>query len=139
MRREWEMPDLTSNLQLEKPTVEEYYDVGVFNRNMDTIDQEFAKITDEETGVEAKLTKHLDETNTNAHKISNINGLQTALNNKIDSSLVNYTGLSLLNGIQGSVQIGVYKNGTRRLYIDFVRTSDIPVNTVVAVIPAIYR
>lgn len=86
-----------------------------------------------------KVTQHLVETNTNAHKISNINGLQTVLDNKIDTSLVNYTGLSLLNGIIGSVQIGVFRNGTRRLYIDFIRTTDIPANTIVANIPAVYR
>ncbi|MGN7478939.1 hypothetical protein ACTHOQ_13910 [Solibacillus silvestris] len=55
------MPDLTPNLQLEKPTQEEFYDVDVQNRNMDIIDQEIAKITDEETGVEAKLTTHLNQ------------------------------------------------------------------------------
>lgn len=51
----------TNKLGLKKPELTDYVNVNDLNENMDILDQEIANITDEETGVEAKLTQHLDD------------------------------------------------------------------------------
>ena len=55
--------------------------------------------TDEITGVANNLADHQSELNTNAHQISNISGLQTALNGKQDV-ISGYTGnVSVVVGV----------------------------------------
>lgn len=51
----------TTNLKLKLPDPTDYVLVEDLNENFTKLDTEIAKITDEETGVEVKLTKHLDD------------------------------------------------------------------------------
>lgn len=51
----------TNTLLLKLPDPTDYVSVEDFNENFTKVDQEITKITDEETGVEAKLTQHLDD------------------------------------------------------------------------------
>lgn len=51
----------TPTLKLKLPDPTDYVIVEDINENMEKIDEEITKISDPTTGVEAKLTKHLDE------------------------------------------------------------------------------
>lgn len=62
----------TTNLGLKKPDLNDYVNVSDLNENMDILDHEISKITDEETGVEAKLNEHLADDVTDAHLPKNV-------------------------------------------------------------------
>lgn len=47
----------TTNLQLEKPLVTDYYDVNVFNRNMDKVDEAYSEIMSSVSGLELKAER----------------------------------------------------------------------------------
>lgn len=70
----------TQNLLLKLPEPTDFVQVEDLNENFTKIDTEIAKITDEETGVAAELTKHLDE------KASLTTSGHTKLSNAIDST-----------------------------------------------------
>ncbi|BAK15863.1 FOG: WD40 repeat [Solibacillus silvestris StLB046] len=91
----------TNKLGLKKPDQTDYVNIADINENMDILDQEIAKITDEETGVDAKLTQHLDEDNENSHAIKNITGLQLELNKikALETAKGQPNGYPSLNGM----------------------------------------
>lgn len=47
----------TTNLQLEKPLITDYYDVNVFNRNMDKVDEAYSEIKSSVVGLELKAER----------------------------------------------------------------------------------
>lgn len=55
----------TTNLQLEKPLITDYYDVNVFNRNMDKIDKSIQEVKGQVDGLEltAQRVSIADSTN----------------------------------------------------------------------------
>lgn len=55
----------TTNLQLEKPLITDYYDVNVFNRNMDKVDEAYSEIMSSVSGLEltAERVSIADPTN----------------------------------------------------------------------------
>ena len=83
--------------------------------------------TDGVTGVANNLANHQSGLNTNAHQISNISGLQTALNSKANSvhthSIADVTGLQtalngkqdVISGYTGNVSVVVGVNFTAQI------------------------
>lgn len=59
----------TTKLKLKKPDLTDYVNINDLNENMDLIDTEISKMTDEETGVEAKLNHHAADKN-NPHGVT---------------------------------------------------------------------
>ena len=53
-KRNSERTITTTNLQLEKPLITDYYDVNVFNRNMDKVDEAYSEIMSSVSGLELK-------------------------------------------------------------------------------------
>lgn len=88
----------TDKLLLKLPDLTDYVQVEDLNENFTKIDTEIAKITDEETGVEAKLTQHLDENE--SYKTVKLNkdleGIFTTIEHrrKTDDTLISKSVLS---------------------------------------------
>lgn len=53
----------TTKLKLKKPDLTDYVNIADINDNMEILDTEIAKMTDAETGVEAKIDKKLTPLN----------------------------------------------------------------------------
>lgn len=51
------MPNYTNNLQLEKPLLNENYDIEIHNRNMDKIDNAIQEVKGQVSGLELKAEK----------------------------------------------------------------------------------
>ena len=62
----------TTNLQLEKPLVTDYYDVNVFNRNMDKVDEAYSEIMSSVSGLELKAEKVSIADSTNKFEATNV-------------------------------------------------------------------
>lgn len=91
------------------------------------------------TMLDNKVTTHLDESNANAHQISNITNLQQTLDGKFTSVPISSVDLGLVNGFFGHIKFSVYKNGTRRLRINIANPSNIPANTLISNVFGGYR
>lgn len=84
----------TTKLKLKKPDLTDYVNIADLNENMDIIDTEFTKMTDEETGVEAKLNQHAADKN-NPHGVTkNQVGLSSVQNYGIATQAEAETGTS---------------------------------------------
>ncbi|MFY0742167.1 hypothetical protein AB1K09_06495 [Solibacillus silvestris] len=59
----------TTKLKLKKPELTDYVNIADINNNMEILDTEIAKMTDAETGVEAKLNQHAADKN-NPHGVT---------------------------------------------------------------------
>lgn len=79
------MPDLTTNLGLKKPIGTETVTRSAYNENLDILDNSVADKT-AFSELQQNVAAHQAETATDAHEISNINGLQTALDGKSATS-----------------------------------------------------
>lgn len=64
----------TTNLQLEKPLLTDYYDVNVFNRNMDKVDEAYSEIMSSVSGLELKAEKVSIADSTNKFEATNVEG-----------------------------------------------------------------
>lgn len=62
----------TTNLQLEKPLITDYYDVNVFNRNMDKVDEAYSEIMSSVSGLELKAEKVSIADSTNKFEATNV-------------------------------------------------------------------
>lgn len=62
----------TTNLQLEKPLITDYYDVNVFNRNMDKVDEAYSEIMSSVSGLELKAEKVSITDSTNKFEATNV-------------------------------------------------------------------
>lgn len=62
----------TTNLQLEKPLLTDYYDVNVFNRNMDKVDEAYSEIMSSVSGLELKAEKVSIADSTNKFEATNV-------------------------------------------------------------------
>ena len=62
----------TTNLQLEKPLTTDYYDVNVFNRNMDKIDTAIQEVKGKVDGLELKAERVSIADSTNKFKATNV-------------------------------------------------------------------
>ena len=64
----------TTNLQLEKPLTTDYYDVNVFNRNMDKVDTAIQEVKGKVDGLELKAEKVSIADSTNKFEATNVEG-----------------------------------------------------------------
>lgn len=62
----------TTNLQLEKPLITDYYDVNVFNRNMDKIDKSIQEVKGQVDGLELTAQRVSIADPTNAFEATNV-------------------------------------------------------------------
>lgn len=62
----------TTNLQLEKPLITDYYDVNVFNRNMDKIDTAIQEVKGKVDGLELTAEKVSIADSTNEFEATNV-------------------------------------------------------------------
>ena len=62
----------TTNLQLEKPLTTDYYDVNVFNRNMDKVDTAIQEVKGKVDGLELKAEKVSIADSTNKFEATNV-------------------------------------------------------------------
>ena len=62
----------TTNLQLEKPLTTDYYDVNVFNRNMDKVDTAIQEVNGKVDGLELKAEKVSIADSTNKFEATNV-------------------------------------------------------------------
>nr|DAF86618.1 MAG TPA: hypothetical protein [Siphoviridae sp. ctcx61] len=62
----------TTNLQLEKPLITDYYDVNIFNRNMDKVDEAYSEIMSSVSGLELKAEKVSIADSTNKFEATNV-------------------------------------------------------------------
>lgn len=72
----------TEHLKLKKPDLTDYVNIGDLNDNMDILDGSVNQLNQTSTGQKESMDNHTSDTNNNAHKITNITGLQSALNGK---------------------------------------------------------
>lgn len=108
----------TPNFNLEKPDVDEFYDVGVLNANMDKIDLNIKDVSDE-------IEQHLTDVPTKL-KAGHV---------KLQGDYING---ALQNGWQGSFSYA--KNDLGIVSIKFNGYSKVPVGgTVIATLPQGYR
>ena len=59
-------------MQLEKPLITDYYDVNVFNRNMDKVDEAYSEIMSSVSGLELKAEKVSIADSTNKFEATNV-------------------------------------------------------------------
>lgn len=64
----------TTNLQLEKPLITDYYDINVFNRNMDKIDTAIQEVKGQVDGLELTAQRVSIADPTNAFEATNVEG-----------------------------------------------------------------
>ena len=64
----------TTNLQLEKPLITDYYDVNVFNRNMDKIDKSIQEVKGQVDGLELTAQRVSIADPTNVFEATNVEG-----------------------------------------------------------------
>ena len=64
----------TTNLQLEKPLTTDYYDVNVFNRNMDKIDTAIQEVKGKVDGLELTAERVSIADSTNKFEATNVEG-----------------------------------------------------------------
>lgn len=64
----------TTNLQLEKPLITDYYDVNVFNRNMDKIDVAIQEVKGKVDGLELTAERVSIADPTNKFEATNVEG-----------------------------------------------------------------
>lgn len=64
----------TTNLQLEKPLITDYYDVNVFNRNMDKIDKSIKEVKGKVDGLELTAERVSIADSTNKFEATNVEG-----------------------------------------------------------------
>lgn len=62
----------TTNLQLEKPLTTDYYDVNVFNRNMDKVDTAIQEVKGQVDGLELTAQRVSIADPTNAFEATNV-------------------------------------------------------------------
>ena len=62
----------TTNLQLEKPLTTDYYDVNVFNRNMDKIDKSIKEVKGQVDGLELTAQRVSIADSTNKFEATNV-------------------------------------------------------------------
>lgn len=62
----------TTNLQLEKPLITDYYDVNVFNRNMDKVDEAYSEIMSSVSGLELTAERVSIADSTNKFEATNV-------------------------------------------------------------------
>ena len=62
----------TTNLQLEKPLITDYYDVNVFNRNMDKIDKSIKEVKGQVDGLELTAQRVSIADSTNKFEATNV-------------------------------------------------------------------
>lgn len=68
------MPNYTNNLQLEKPLLNENYDIEVHNRNMDKIDSAIQEIKGRVDGLELTAERVSIADSTNKFEATNVEG-----------------------------------------------------------------
>lgn len=62
----------TTNLQLEKPLITDYYDVNIFNRNMDKIDTAIQEVKGKVDGLELTAQRVSIADSTNKFEATNV-------------------------------------------------------------------
>ena len=71
-KRNSERTITTANLQLEKPLITDHYDVNVFNRNADKIDEAYSEIMSNVGGLELKAEKVTIADKANSFNATNV-------------------------------------------------------------------
>lgn len=66
------MPNYTNNLQLEKPLLNENYDIEVYNRNMDKIDTAIQEVKGKVDGLELTAERVSIADSTNKFEATNV-------------------------------------------------------------------
>ena len=66
------MPNYTNNLQLEKPLLNENYDIEVYNRNMDKIDTAIQEVKGKVDGLELTAQRVSIADSTNKFEATNV-------------------------------------------------------------------
>lgn len=103
----------TQDLLLKLPEPTDFVQVEDLNENFTKIDTEIAKITDEETGIEAQLTTHL------------------AQNEWFDAVLI--------NGFTGVIKYCKNKHGTVFVTLTLTNIPTIAISTIIATLPVGFR
>ena len=68
------MPNYTNNLQLEKPLLNENYDIEIHNRNMDKIDTAIQEVKGKVDGLELTAERVSIADSTNKFEATNVEG-----------------------------------------------------------------
>ena len=85
----------TDNLQLEKPLINENYDIEVHNRNMDKIDSAIQEVKGKVDGLELKAEKVTIADNGNYFSSNNVEGVLSELAFGLSSQRLELSGQRL--------------------------------------------
>ena len=87
----------SDNLQLEKPLLNENYDINVHNRNMDKIDSAIQEVKGKVDGLELKAEKVTIADNSNYFSSNNVEGALNELATELNGQRLR--GINIINAI----------------------------------------
>ena len=96
-KRNSERTITTTNLQLEKPLITDYYDVNVFNRNMDKVDEAYSEIMSSVGGLELKAEKVSIADTSNYFTSDNVEGALRELASELNGQRLR--GINIANAL----------------------------------------
>lgn len=95
----------TTNLQLEKPLITDYYDVNVFNRNMDKVDEAYSEIMLNVSGLKLKAEKVSIADVDNYFTSDNVEGALKELASELNGQRLR--GINIYNKLEEKLGIEV--------------------------------
>ena len=92
----------TTNLQLEKPLITDYYDVNVFNRNMDKVDEAYSEIMSSVSGLELKAERVTIADTSNYFTSDNVEGALRELASELSGQRLR--GINIVNSMIDKIE-----------------------------------
>ena len=101
-KRNSERTITTANLQLEKPLITDYYDVNVFNRNMDKLDEAYSEIMLNVSGLELKAERVTIADVDNYFTSDNVEGALKELASELNGQRLR--GINIVNSMIDKIE-----------------------------------
>ena len=101
-KRNSERTITTANLQLEKPLITDYYDVNVFNRNMDKVDEAYSEIMSNVSGLELKAERVTIADTSHYFTSDNVEGALRELASELNGQRLR--GINIVNSMIDKIE-----------------------------------